>query len=96
MNPDHESRAWRRLHETASGRLPPDFAERVMRAARAGIEAAPSVLGQFLLGAATAAVCALVVVVFHSHATRVENDRNLADWQAISSSSAPDDLGQAQ
>ena len=92
MNPNQESQAWSRLQAKAAGRLPHDFADRVLRAARAGIEAAPSILGQFLLGAATAAVCALVVVAFHSHATSVESARNLADWQAISSSSAvPDD-----
>lgn len=97
MNPEIESRAWNRLQSRAASRLPPDFAERVLRAARAGIEAAPSVLGQFLLGAATAAFCALVVVAFHAHATHAETARNLADWKAISSSSSADgDLGPSQ
>jgi hypothetical protein len=96
MNPENESRAWGRLQARAASCLPPDFADRVLRAARAGIEAAPSVLGQFLLGAATAALCAVVVVVFHSRATHAETARNLADWQAISSSLSVDDLSQTQ
>jgi hypothetical protein len=96
MNPDTESRAWSALQQRASSRLSPGFADRVLRAAHAAIDAAPSLLGQFLLGAATAAACTLVVVAFHSHATKAETARNLADWQAISSSSAVDDVAPGQ
>ncbi len=94
MNPELENQAWRRLRTYAAGRISPGFAERVVRAARAGVEAAPSLLGQFLLGAATAAACALVVVVVHSRATRVQDESSLADWQQIASSA--DDLSQTQ
>jgi hypothetical protein len=96
MNPDTESRAWGALQQRAAARLSPGFADRVVRAAHAAIDAAPSLLGQFLLGAATAAACALVVVAFHAHATKAETARNLADWQAISSSSAVDDVAPGQ
>jgi hypothetical protein len=95
MKPDLEHHLWRERQAHAAARLSPGFADRVLRLARASVEAAPSLLGQFLLGAATAAACALVVVVVHSRLTHVQDQRTLADWQEIASSSA-DDLSQAQ
>ena len=95
MNPDLETRHWRDRQAHAASRLSPGFADRVLRMARVSVEAAPSVLGQFLLGAATAAACAVVVIVVQSRVTQVQDQRTLADWQEIASSSA-DDLSQAQ
>jgi hypothetical protein len=94
MNPETEIRAWSALQRRASARLAPGFADRVLRVARAGIEAAPSVLGQFLLGAATAAACALIVVLVHVRTNHAEDNRSLAAWQDIATSA--DDLGQIQ
>jgi hypothetical protein len=94
MNTDNETHAWAQLQHHASSRLSPGFADRVLRAARAGVEAAPSILGQFLLGAATAAACALIVVLVHVRTTRAEDNRSLEAWQAITSSA--EDLGQTQ
>jgi hypothetical protein len=94
MNPDLEQRLWRQRQDQAAARLSPGFADRVLRAARASLEAAPSLLGQLLLGAATAAACALVVVVVHTRATHAQDERTLADWQALATSA--DDLSQTQ
>jgi len=58
----------------------------VFRAARAGVGAAPSMLSQFALGAATAAICFLAVAVFKVQGTHEENNRAIADWQQIASS----------
>jgi len=94
MNPEIETRAWSALQRRAAARLSPGFADRVLRVARASFEAAPSLLGQFLLGTATAAACALIVMLVHVRTTHVEDSRSLAAWQAIASSA--DDLGQIQ
>jgi hypothetical protein len=94
MNPDLENRLWRQRQAQAAARLSPGFADRVLRAARAGIEAAPSLIGQLLLGVATAAACALVVIVVHTRVTHAQDQRTLADWQAIATSA--DDLSQTQ
>jgi hypothetical protein len=94
MNPDPQLRAWGLLQDQAAARIAPGFADRVLRAARAGVEAAPSLLGQFLLGAATAAACALVVVVVHTRSNHAQDQRSLADWREIASSA--EDLGPTQ
>jgi hypothetical protein len=94
MNPELENRLFRQRQDQAAARLSPGFADRVLRAARAGIEAAPSLFGQLLLGAATAAACALVVIVVHTRATHAQDQRTLADWQEIATSA--DDLSQTQ
>ena len=94
MNPDLEQRLWRQRQVQAAARLSPGFADRVLRAARAGLEAAPSLFGQLLLGAATAAACALVVIVVHTRSTHAQDQRTLADWQEIAASA--DDLSQTQ
>lgn len=75
-----ESHAWLALQQYASSRLRPGFAERTLRAAR---EAVPTLFGQLVLSAATAAVCMTVVVFVHSRITANETARNLADWQAV-------------
>jgi len=75
-----ESHAWNALVAQAAARLHPGFAERTLAAAR---EAAPTLLSQVVLSAATAAACALVAFGINVHLNNVEAERNLADWQAV-------------
>jgi hypothetical protein len=90
MNP--EDRAWTLLHERAAAQLSPGFAQRVLVAARA-VASAPSILGQFTLGLATAALCFLAVTLYQSQRSSEEN-HNLADWQQITSATDEASLGQ--
>jgi len=92
MNP--ESRAWESLRYHAAAQLRTGFADRVLRAARQGVEAAPSIFSQFALSAATAALCYIAVAFFDGRRTNAASDRNLADWQEIASASADSSLGQ--
>jgi hypothetical protein len=94
MKTELEDRLWRQRQAHAATLLSPGFADRVLRAARAGLEAAPSLVGQFLLGAATAAACALVVIVIHSRATHAQDVRTLAAWKEIATSA--DNMSQTQ
>lgn len=94
MKPESESQAWSQLQAHASAQIRPGFAERVLRASRSLAESVPSVFSQLLMGAATAAACAVLVVVAHARSTQSNDDRALADWQQLSSSAA--DLDQAQ
>jgi hypothetical protein len=92
MKPDNQ--AWDQLWEKAAAQLRPNFADRVLRAARAGVDAAPSMLSQFALGAATAAICFLAVAVFQARNVHEEDKNTIADWQQIAS--AADDSGLLQ
>ena len=83
MNP--ETQAWNQLRERAAAQLPANFADRVLRAARAGIEAAPSLLGHFVLSAATVALCLAAIAFFQTRTTSVADDHALADWRQIAS-----------
>jgi hypothetical protein len=78
-----DAAAWAQLNAHAAAQLRPGFAARVLRAARAVQHGMPSLFGQFAFGAATAAVCLLTVVYFHSRALRAEEERNLAGWQQL-------------
>ena len=78
-----EDNAWQELRRHAASRLAPGFADRVLRAARAGAASAPSYQSQFALCAATAALCLVAVALYHHHSTADENARNLARWQEI-------------
>jgi negative regulator of sigma E activity len=78
-----ETAAWRQLHARAATQLRPGFAQRVLLAARSVTE--PSFSSQFILSAATAAVCLLAVVFVHQRTTSDEDARNLAGWQEIAS-----------
>jgi hypothetical protein len=89
-----EDQAWVRLQEHGAAQLRPGFANRVLSAARAGVKSAPSLLGQFTLSAATAALCFLAVVLFHDQSIRNEESSNLADWQQIASATDEASLGQ--
>jgi hypothetical protein len=89
-----ENQAWEQLFERAAALLSPNFADRVLRAARAGVDAAPSLLSQFALGAATAALCFLAVALFQVRSAHQEDNRTMADWQLIAM--AADDSGLPQ
>lgn len=74
--------AWRQLHAQGAAQLRPGFAERVLRAAR-HIPGFPSIADQLVYSVGTAAVCALAAFLLHAHNTEIENEQNLASWQAI-------------
>jgi hypothetical protein len=78
-----DAATWSELRAHGAAQLRPGFAERVLRAARVVQNGMPSLFGQFAIGAATAGVCLLAVVYFHSRATRLEDERNLAGWQNL-------------
>ena len=92
MNP--ELRAWDSLRLHASAQLRTGFADRVLRAARQGVEAAPSVFSQFALSVATAALCFMAVAFFEARHTPAAREQNLADWQELASATADSGLGQ--
>jgi hypothetical protein len=76
-----QTAAWRQLQARAATQLRPGFAQRVLLAARAVAE--PSFSSQFMLSAATAALCLGAVIFVHQRTTSVEDARNLAGWQEI-------------
>jgi hypothetical protein len=78
-----EDHSWQRLHEHAAAQITPGFADRVLRAARAGANATPLLMREFALCAATAALCLAAVVIYHATSAGDENARNLAGWQEI-------------
>lgn len=83
-----ETRAWDQLQRHASAQLRPGFADRVVRTARARVEATPSLLSIFALSAVTAGVCLIAVMLFNSSARdTAESDFNLAGWQQIAADS---------
>lgn len=79
-----ENQAWSDLRSHAAAQLRPGFADRVVRAAQAGVKAVPSLTSIFALSAVTVAVCFLVVALSGDSARdAAENDFNLAGWQKI-------------
>jgi len=92
MNP--ESNAWDSLRRHASAQIRPGFANRVLRAARQGVESAPSIFSQFALCAATAALCFMAVAFFGASRPADDNEQNLADWQDIAAATADSGLVQ--
>ena len=74
--------------------MPPHFADRVLRAARASIEAAPSLFGHFVLSAATVALCFAAIALFQTRAASGADDHSLADWQQIASTADDSSIGQ--
>jgi hypothetical protein len=87
MNP--ETRAWESLRLHASAQLRSSFADHVLRITRQSVEAAPSVVSQFALSAATAALCFGAVAFFESRGTDAAADQTtLADWQEIAFATA--------
>ena len=87
-----EEHSWRLLREHAAAQITPGFADRVLRAARAGARATPLFMREFALCAATAALCVAAVVVYNKTSSGDENARNLAGWQEIVAQA--DDLDQ--
>lgn len=87
------AQAWQQLNDHASAQLRPGFAERVLRAARE-LKMVPSAFDQFVLGAATVAVCLVAVFVMHNHSARVEEERALARWQQLAAETQDFDQGQ--
>ena len=77
-----EPDAWAQLQRHAAARLAPSFADRVLRAARAGAEAAPTFLSYCALSAATAALCLAAVALF-SNVGDADRDPNTPGWQQI-------------
>jgi hypothetical protein len=95
MNPENEhGNAWTALRARGGDRLPPGFADRVLREARDRVLSTPGPMSQFVLGAATAALCFLAVEVAAARNSRAAAEGNLADWQQIASASA--EFAQAQ
>jgi len=92
MNP--ETNAWESLRRHANAQIRPGFADRVMRVARQGVEAAPSIFSQFALCAATAALCFMAVAFFGAAPASDDNAQSLADWQEIASATADSGLAQ--
>jgi hypothetical protein len=90
MNP--ESKAWDSLRRHANTQIRSGFADRVMRVARQGVEAAPSIFSQFALCAATAALCFMAVAFFGSARPADDNEQSLADWQDIAAATADSGL----
>ena len=83
-----EQSAWAQLQRHASAQIRPGFADRVVRAARAGAEAAPSLLTIFTLSAVTAALCLAAVTFTHKRAQDAEErEINIAGWQRIAADS---------
>jgi hypothetical protein len=78
-----ESEAWQHLREHGAAQLRPGFANRVIRAARAGAGAAPTFLRPFAVCAAMATLGLLAVSLYRDRAYTEENSRNLAGWQEI-------------
>ncbi|MEY2879183.1 MAG: hypothetical protein RLZZ15_1563 [Verrucomicrobiota bacterium] len=78
-----DARAWDHLQRHAGAQLAPGFATRVLLALRVARAGVPSLFSQFAVGAATGAACLVAVVYFHSRSTRLQEERNLADWQRL-------------
>ncbi len=76
-----EREAWSRLQAEGAAQLRTGFAQRVLQAARA--VTGPSLSRQFILSAATVAVCVFAVVFVHERSKSQENARNLAGWEQL-------------
>src|ERR1043165_8811010 len=85
--------AWAQLNDRAAAQIRPGFAERVLRAARE-LKVVPSIFDQFVLGAATVAVCLVAVFVLHNRSSRIEEERALAGWQQLAAEAQEFDQGQ--
>lgn len=84
---------WRQLQTHAAAEIRPGFAERVLRAAREFPANVPSLVDQFVLGAATVAVCLVAVVAFHSRTAHLDEQVALASWQQLAVEAQDIDLG---
>jgi hypothetical protein len=87
-----DAAVWAQLRAHGAAQLRSGFAERVLRAARQ-IPGVPSLLDQFALCVATAALCVAAVLYMHARTARLENERNLASWQQIVLEAQAEDSG---
>ena len=78
-----EQHAWEQLQRHAAARISPGFADRVLRIARSGAEAAPTLLSYCALSAITAALCLAAVALFSPTASADASDRGSQGWQQI-------------
>ena len=92
--PPNRLPAWQHLRTHASAQLPANFADNVLRAARAqpgGRLASLSpaeFLHTFFVSAGTAVACLLLVIIVHATTTRFASLEHLADWEEISMQTA--------
>jgi hypothetical protein len=86
-----ENQAWDLLRERAAAQITPGFADRVLRAARAG--ASPLFVAHFAMCAATAALCLVVVALYDARASGDENARNIAGWGEVAAQASDLDQG---
>ena len=82
-----EHHAWEQLQRHAAARISPGFADRVLRVARAGAEAAPTFFSYCALSAVTAVLCLTAVALF-SPANDADGDRDTPGWQQIADEAA--------
>jgi hypothetical protein len=86
-----EDQAWMSLQEHAASQIAPGFADRVLRAAREN--ASPLFVAHFAMCAATAALCLIMVVLFHARASGDEDATSLASWSEIAAQASDVDQG---
>ena len=86
-----EDEAWMRLREHAASRLSPGFADRVLRAARE--RASPLFVAHFAMCAATAALCLVAVLLYHSRASGNDDATSIAGWSEIAAQASDVDQG---
>jgi len=75
--------AWNQLRNKAAAQLHPQFAQRVMRAARMSAEVAPSLLSYVSLSAATLVVCFSALTYVHNVSIAQDDMRQSSDWQQV-------------
>lgn len=83
MNPEHQ--AWNQLRSTGAAQLRPGFADRVLREVREKVEAAPSLISQFMVSAAMVALCFAAIAFVESRHAAADDSSN--QWQEIATSS---------
>jgi hypothetical protein len=87
MNTPFSPKAWQQLQDHAAAQLSPNFADKVLRAARNVPNDVGSVRGwannPILVSLATAAVCLASLLFVHTRVTDKASARHLADWRDI-------------
>lgn len=78
-----EQYAWEQLQRHAAARISPGFADRVLRAARSGAEAAPTLLSYCALSAVTAALCLAAVALFSPSSSADTADHGGQGWAQL-------------
>jgi hypothetical protein len=76
--------AWQQLRAHGAAQIRPGLADRVMRAIRGRIEET-SPFGHLALGALTVALCMAAVLFHHNRQYRIQEERNVAEWQQLAS-----------